>query len=53
MFLPKSWLEKYVELPGDTRSMCDEITATGNHVESIIDRSAGLEGVVVGKILKI
>ena len=33
--------------------MCDEITATGNHVESIIDRSKGLEGVVVGKILKI
>ena len=53
MLLPKSWLEKYVELPADTRTMCDEITATGNHVESIIDRSKGLEGVVVGKILKI
>ncbi|MDD7362527.1 MAG: phenylalanine--tRNA ligase subunit beta [Peptoniphilus sp.] len=53
MLLPKSWLEKYVTLEGDTREIADEITESGNHVESIMLRSKGLSGIVVGKILKI
>ena len=53
MLLPKSWLEKYVTLNGDTRAIADEITATGNHVESILLRSKDLSGIVVGKILEI
>lgn len=53
MLLPKSWLEKYVNLAGDTREIADKITATGNHVESIVRRSKGLSKIVVGKILEI
>lgn len=53
MLLPKSWLEKYVDINISTRQMADAITASGSHVESIENRVGGIQGVVIGKITKI
>lgn len=53
MLLPKSWLEKYVDINISTREMADAITATGSHVESIENRVGDIKGVVIGKINKI
>ncbi|MCD1147990.1 phenylalanine--tRNA ligase subunit beta [Peptoniphilus sp. KCTC 25270] len=53
MLLPKSWLEKYVNINISTREMADKITATGSHVESIEKRVGDIAGVVIGKITKI
>ncbi|RVU54753.1 phenylalanine--tRNA ligase subunit beta [Anaerosphaera multitolerans] len=53
MLLPVKWLKDYVEIDENIKAIADEITATGSHVESIEDRSFGLEKVIVGKIEKI
>lgn len=53
MLLPISWLKNYIDLDKSTKEIADEVTLTGSHVESIINRAEGISGVVVGKILKI
>lgn len=53
MLLPIKWLNDYVDIDMDMRTLSDKITDSGSHVEQIIDRSKGLSGVSVGKILKI
>ncbi|MDO5301665.1 MAG: phenylalanine--tRNA ligase subunit beta [Tissierellia bacterium] len=53
MFLPKAWLEKFIEIDVPIKEFSDLITNTGNHVESIISRDQYAEGVVVGKILSV
>ena len=53
MLLPKSWLEKYVDINISTREMADAITSSGSHVESIENRVGDIQGVVIGKITKI
>ena len=53
MLLPIKWLKDYVDIDEDVRKIADEITLTGSHVESIIDRSENLSKIVVGKIEKI
>ncbi|SHH44495.1 phenylalanyl-tRNA synthetase beta subunit [Anaerosphaera aminiphila DSM 21120] len=53
MLLPIKWLRDYVNIDEDVKTIANEITATGSHVESIEDRSQGLSKVIVGKIEKI
>ncbi|WP_138159786.1 phenylalanine--tRNA ligase subunit beta [Peptoniphilus catoniae] len=53
MLLPIKWLRDYVDIDENTKTIADKVTDTGSHVESIEDRSEGLEGVVVAKITKI
>lgn len=53
MFLPVKWLSDYIDLDLDIKKVADELSLTGSHVESIINRAENLSKVVVGKILKI
>ena len=51
--LPVKWLSDYIDLDLDIKKVADELSLTGSHVESIINRAGNLSKVVVGKILKI
>jgi len=53
MFLPVRWLKDYVKTDRTTRDLADGLTASGSHVESIINMNKGIKNVVVGRILKI
>lgn len=53
MLLPIKWLKDYMEIEEDARILADGLTLSGSHVESIISLNKGIEGIVVGKILKI
>ncbi|MDO5037661.1 MAG: phenylalanine--tRNA ligase subunit beta [Tissierellia bacterium] len=53
MLLPIAWLKKYINTDKSVREIADAITASGSHVESIMERDQGIQGVVVGQIEKI
>jgi len=53
MKIPISWLKDYVNIPCDTQTLADKMTATGTKVEAIEHRGAEISGVVIGKILSI
>lgn len=53
MFLPVKWLSDYIDIDLDIKKVADELSLTGSHVESIVNRAENLSKVVVGKILKI
>lgn len=53
MLLPVRWLKEYLEIDEDIMSICDKVTLTGSHVESIQNLGKNISGIVVGKILEI
>lgn len=53
MLLPIKWLKDYVDLDVDIRTIADELTSSGSHVESIIALDRGIKNLAVGKILEI
>lgn len=53
MFLPVKWLKDYIDLDLEIKEVTDELSLTGSHVESIINRAENLSKIVVGKITKI
>lgn len=53
MLAPIKWLEKYVDIDVDAKTLADKITLTGSHVDSIIDIDKDITKVVTGKILEI
>lgn len=53
MLLPIAWLKNYCKLEEDSRTIADEITNTGSHVESILKLGEKIDRVVLGKILSI
>lgn len=53
MLLPINWLKDYVKFEENTKTLADQLTFSGSHVESIIPLNKGLENIVVGKILEL
>lgn len=53
MLLPINWLEKFVDINTDVKTLSDKITDSGSHVDEIIVRDSDIEGVVTGKIIEI
>ncbi len=50
MLLPIKWLKDYVDIREDSKTLADEITMSGSHVESIISLKDEIQNVVVGRI---
>lgn len=53
MLLPIKWAKEYVDIDNDIMEVCDKVTLTGSHVESINKLGKGLNNIVIGKILEI
>lgn len=51
MKLSEKWLREWVNPPLETRALADQFTMAGFEVESLQDCSAGLAGVVVGRVV--
>lgn len=50
MLLPINWLKDYVDIKVDSKTLSDELTMSGSHVESIISLKENIKNIVVGKI---
>ncbi len=46
-----SWLKEFVEVPVGVDELCDRLDMTGTKVEAVHRVGAGLDGVVVGRVL--
>lgn len=53
MLLPINWLKEYLTIDKDVMDICNKVTLTGSHVESIERLGKNISGIVVGKILEI
>lgn len=53
MLLPIKWAKEYINIDNDIMEICDKVTLTGSHVESIEKLGTELENIVIGKILEI
>lgn len=53
MLLPIRWLKDYIDTQKSGKQLADGLTLSGSHVESINSMNKGIEGVIVGRILKI
>ena len=53
MLLPIKWLKEYVELEENSKTLADNLTLSGSHVESIISLDRGIKNVVIGKVLEL
>lgn len=53
MLLPIKWLKEYLDIDNDVMDICNKVTLTGSHVESIEKLGKNISGIVVGKILEI
>lgn len=53
MLLPIKWAKEYVDINYDIMNICDKVTLTGSHVESIIKLGDNIDNIVVGKIIDI
>lgn len=53
MLLPVNWLKEYIDIDENSKTLADNLTLSGSHVESIIDLNKGIENVVIGKIEKL
>lgn len=48
-----NWLKDYVDVPMSPRELASALTARGVVVENVVHNNAGVEGVVVGRVLAI
>ncbi|NLY77842.1 MAG: phenylalanine--tRNA ligase subunit beta [Tissierellia bacterium] len=54
MLVPVKWLREYVKIDDiHSKTLADELTLSGSHVESIISMERDIEKVVVGRIEKL
>ncbi|MEB3011472.1 phenylalanine--tRNA ligase subunit beta [Parvimonas sp. D2] len=53
MLLPIKWAKEYVDINDNIMNICDKVTLTGSHVESIIKLGTKIDNIVVGKIIDI
>lgn len=53
MLLPIKWAKEYVDINDNIMNICDKVTLTGSHVESIIKLGDNIDNIVVGKIIDI
>ncbi len=54
MLVPVKWLREYVNIEDiDSKTLADELTLSGSHVESIISLDRDIEKVVVGRVEKL
>ena len=53
MLLPIKWAKEYVDINDDIMNICDKVTLTGSHVESIIKLGDNIDNIVIGKIIDI
>jgi len=54
MLVPVKWLREYVDIDDiDSKTLADELTLSGSHVESIISLDRDIEKVVVGRVDKL
>ncbi len=45
------WLSEYVDVPADTKALCDRLDLTGTGVEGVEKTGEAFDGVVVGAVL--
>ena len=53
MLVPILWLKDYTEVPDSIETFCDRMIMSGSNLESVQKFGQGIEGVIVGKIVKI
>lgn len=53
MLLPIKWAKDYVDINNNIMDICDKVTLTGSHVESIEKLGTNIHNIVVGKIIDI
>jgi phenylalanyl-tRNA synthetase beta chain len=53
MLAPIKWMKKYVDIDVDDKTLADQLTLTGSHVDAVIDYNKEVKGVITGKILEI
>ncbi len=53
MLLPIKWAKEYVDIDNYIMDICDKVTLTGSHVESIEKLGTNIKNIVIGKILEI
>ena len=53
MNLPLSWLKQFINIKETPQKIAEKLTLSGSEVEKILDNSAGLKKIVIGKIEKI
>ena len=54
MLVPVKWLREYADINDiDSKTLADELTLSGSHVESIISMDRDIEKVVVGRVEKL
>lgn len=53
MKISLSWLKQYVDITVPVQELCDKMVMSGFEVEEIIDLSATMRNVVVGRIVKL
>ncbi len=50
MKISLKWLNEYIEVPADTKALCDRLDLTGTGVEGVETLGAAFDGVVVGYV---
>lgn len=50
MKISLKWLNEYIEVPSDTKALCDRLDLTGTGVEGVETLGAAFDGVVVGYV---
>lgn len=53
MLVPIKWMKEYVDINVDDKTLADQLTLTGSHVDAVIDYNKEVKNVVTGKILEI
>lgn len=53
MLLPIKWAKEYVDINNYIMDICDKVTLTGSHVESIEKLGTNINNIVIGKIIEI
>ncbi len=53
MLVPIEWLSAYTDAPADIDTFCERMIMSGSNIETAEETAAGIEKVVVGRILSI
>lgn len=53
MLVPVNWLKEYTKVDVSVEELCDRMIMSGSNIETVEQFGAGIENVVVGKVLSI
>ena len=53
MLVPIKWLKEYTDVNTELNEFCERMIMSGSNIETVEQIGEGVEGVVVGKIVKI